>query len=293
MCTRNRLNKLKTAVDAALAMGSEYDWELVVVDNGSTDGTGKYLAETQGATSNRMVVVEERRRGTGYARNSGWLVASADVIAFTDDDCYVGENYVACMMAALDEDSSVGVVAGRVQRADPALLKTAVIERDQRRRWPPRSFVAAGDALTANMAFRREALESTGGFDPILGSGTPFPSEDIDAFAAVLWKGFAGAYDPRPIVYHDHGRRTEEDVRPIHRAYDAGRGAYYAKYLRRADSRRVYAKEWLKTMRDEVKYNHSFAYSSREIAAAAKHRLSVRRNIDAVANRDCPRSHRG
>jgi GT2 family glycosyltransferase len=94
------------------------------------------------------------------------------------------------------------------------------------------------------MAFRRAMLDQIGGFDERLGAGTSFPSEDIDAAAAVLWAGVPGAYAPRPVVYHHHGRKTEAEANALMRGYDAGRGAYFMKYILRKDSRTAFLRAW-------------------------------------------------
>jgi GT2 family glycosyltransferase len=102
------------------------------------------------------------------------------------------------------------------------------------------------------MAFRREALERIGGFDERLGAGTPFPSEDLDAAAAALWAGYSGVYDPRPVVYHDHGRRTADAATALMASYDAGRGAYYAKNVLRSQTRSTYLRAWAGSIKRDV-----------------------------------------
>ncbi|KJC62771.1 hypothetical protein UP10_00945 [Bradyrhizobium sp. LTSPM299] len=82
------------------------------------------------------------------------------------------------------------------------------------------------------------------GMDPELGAGTPFPCEDIDAIVAVLWAGYEGYFDPRPIVRHDHGR-TVADMPALLRSYDRGRGSFYAKYILRPDTRLTILLGWL------------------------------------------------
>src|SRR3546814_9709199 len=63
------------------------------------------------------------------------------------------------------------------------------------------------------------------------GAGTPFACEDVDALARAAAAGWRGAYDPRPLVYHHHGRKTREDALRLRRVYDTARGAYYAKCI--------------------------------------------------------------
>jgi hypothetical protein len=98
----------------------------------------------------------------------------------------------------------------------------------------------------ANLAFRKEAIAAAGGFDPELGAGTPFPSEDVDLMAAVAWRGYSGRFDPAPVVFHHHGRK-EHHRAGILEGYDRGRGAYFMKYILRRDTRWIYLAAWFRS----------------------------------------------
>jgi GT2 family glycosyltransferase len=228
-------------------------WEVVIVDNGSTDGTGDYLASLDRTQPKGVPVTAalERKRGLAAARNKGWRIARGEIVAFTDDDCYVSPDYVDSVLQLFENDPAIGFVSGRVLPFDPLDYHITFQESPQRREFRPRVFIAGGAVAGANMAFRRTLLERIGGFDERLGAGTPFPCEDIDAAAAALWSGASGAYDPRAVVYHHHGRRTEREAQALRRSYDAGRGAYYAKYILREDSRPEYLAAWRRSIEDE------------------------------------------
>jgi GT2 family glycosyltransferase len=231
------------------------DWELVIVDNGSTDGTREYLASINQKQFNRVHVTAtfHRRPGLGGARNKGWKTAKANIISFTDDDCYVSEKYVDSILQVFQGHPEIGFLCGRVLLFDPMDYRITIQESQQQFSYRPKTFVAAGAVTGANMAFKRTVLEQIDGFDERLGAGTPFNAgEDTDAVAAAVWSGILGVYDPRPIVYHHHGRRTETEVLELQRKYDAGRGAYYTKYILRRDSRSEYLRAWIGNMRFEL-----------------------------------------
>lgn len=250
VCTRNRLDKLQRCVAALLAATASHDWELVIVDNASADGTGAYLEWLRLKQLNRprILAVAEPRVGLAAARNAGWRSAAGEIVAFTDDDCYVAADYLDSIVQVFDEDARLGFLSGRILLFDSGDYPITINQSEQRREFSPFRFIAAGAVQGANLAFRRNILERIGGFDERLGAGTPFPSEDIDAAAAALWSGAHGVYDPRPLVYHHHGRRTPREVRRLMRRYDAGRGAYYAKYIRQPATRRPYLKAWLRSI---------------------------------------------
>jgi glycosyltransferase involved in cell wall biosynthesis len=247
ICTRNRAGQLRGTLDSLLAMKTALSWEAILVDNASTDGTADVIRSAS-EVEPRIRYFREDRIGLGAARDRGWREAGAELLSFTDDDCYVAEDYVDAVLAAFRDRPDVGVLGGRILLFDPEDARVTIDERDYPVEIAPRSFVVAGAVKGANLSFRREALQAIGGFDPELGAGTPFPCEDVDAVAAVLWAGFSGRYDPRPLVHHHHRRRLP-DVPRLRAGYDRGRGAYYAKFLLRPDCRRAYAAGWLREMR--------------------------------------------
>src|SRR5262249_23268449 len=106
-------------------------------------------------------------------------------------------------------------------------------------------------------------------FDEQFGSGTSFACEDIDAIAASLWAGIAGAFDPRPTVYHHHGRKTDREARDLWKIYDKGRGAYYTKYLLRGDSRSAYLRYWAHSVTNGLR--------GASMGARREHLVTVRR----------------
>ncbi len=274
ICTRNRLPSLERSVQAALAIETTREWELIVVDNGSSDGTSDYLRDLRASTGKQLLTVYQPRPGLSRARNSGWEAARAPIIAFTDDDCYVSSDYVDAVISAFEPDPSIAAIGGRVLLYDPSDLKISVTESTERLVIQPYGFIPAGLVQGANMAFRRGALAAIGGFDQRLGAGTNFPAEDVDAFAALAWAGMSAAYDPRPLVYHHHGRKTAAELDRLTRGYDAGRGAYYAKYLLRRRSAIPYLKGWGQAARCEFSGRRTVPHTRREAASAVRYLVS-------------------
>jgi hypothetical protein len=82
-------------------------------------------------------------------------------------------------------------------------------------------------------------------------------------------------FDPRPTVYHHHGRKAA-DFPGLMASYDRGRGAYYAKYLMRGDSRRAYLQGWVKDRFADV-HRGSLASLNRELNSAMRYVLHRRR----------------
>ncbi|MCB2079710.1 MAG: glycosyltransferase family 2 protein [Novosphingobium sp.] len=238
ICTRNRANQLDAALQALTDIRSEHEWEAIILDNGSTDHTGEVIAEFA-ARDSRFHHAHEPQPGLGAARDTAWRAARGRIVSFTDDDCYVATDYVDRLMEAFSKRPQAGYLGGRILLHDPTDAPVTIMTRETPFDIPPRSYVAAGLLQGANLAFRRDVLEAIDGFSRDMGAGTPFPCEDIDAVAMASWKGFAGGYDPGPTVSHHHGRKLA-DIARLRSGYDAGRAAYFAKFIARSESRKAY-----------------------------------------------------
>jgi glycosyltransferase involved in cell wall biosynthesis len=230
VATRNRAASLPEALSVHERCATRLAWELVVVDNGSTDTTAEVLRDFAGTTRIPFRAVFEPRTGLSCARNAGWRAARGELIAFTDDDCYPDVEFVDAI-ARCFADRHVDYLGGRITLHDPDDAPVTIQLREEPLRIPPRSFVRAGLIHGANMAARRHVLEILGGFDEMLGAGTRFPSEDLDFVSRAAAAGFEGGYDPRPVVAHHHRRSDPGEVEVLRHGYDVGRGAYYAKCL--------------------------------------------------------------
>jgi glucosyl-dolichyl phosphate glucuronosyltransferase len=172
--TFNRCEQLGKALDALLAQATDVPFEVIVVDNNSTDDTRAVVAERLSRAPN-MICVAEPRQGLPHARNAGILASSAPIIAFTDDDVEVGPEWVATIKQAFDEHPDVDMIGGRVRPVWPGTVPTWVT----RRQLGPFALGERGDQpirvsrenaapclVGANFAFRREVFDRVGLFDP-------------------------------------------------------------------------------------------------------------------------------
>jgi glycosyltransferase involved in cell wall biosynthesis len=231
VCTRNRAGKLDACLTALAGLRYKGPWELIFVDNGSTDDTAEVLQVFRDRASFPVKYVHEATPGLATARNAGLSVASSEVIGFTDDDCYAEPDLLERTVQTFS-DPHIGYAGGRIRPFDPDDFPITILDKTERVVFPPRSFLRTGCVMGANMAFRRSALREAGDFDPLFGAGSYFPAEDIDAVSRVSLKGWTGVYEPAMVVHHHHGRKRA-DLHALHQAYDRGRGAYHMKLLLR------------------------------------------------------------
>ena len=169
VCTRNRSGRLDAFFEAVGRMRAHGAWELVIVDNGSSDDTGARLQALARSLEAAVTIVHEPRTGLGRARNAGVAAARGTLLAFTDDDCYPATDYVDRVVDAF-ADPDRGFIGGRILLYDaedhPITIRVDSVPIPI----PPRSVVPTGLVQGANMAFRREVLARIGGFDDALGA---------------------------------------------------------------------------------------------------------------------------
>lgn len=176
--------------------------EIVVVDNGSRDGT-RALLERFGDS---IRIVDEPRRGPAAARNAGVRSARCEVIAFTDADCTVDPGWLLPLVEAL-EDPGVGIAGGRILSRRPANAVELFGERIHDHRQALLEFEPPY-AITMNWASRRAVLEAVGLFDVRLRR-----CEDGDLSYRIREHGYSFAYAPEAIVYHRNQRTIAGLVR--------------------------------------------------------------------------------
>jgi glycosyltransferase involved in cell wall biosynthesis len=229
ICTRNRSHQLRACLEAISNIKFERNWELIIVDNGSVDETRTVVHKYMDTAPVSVTYVNETRPGLGNAHNAGLAVAIGDIVAFTDDDCYPSTNYLENIFRAF-RDLSVGYVTGRIILHDSTDYPAVINESMTPKTYAAGSFVHAGQVQGANMAFRRQALVTIGGFDPLFGPGSLFNAEDVDAAGRISAVGWEGKYCPDVLVRHHH-RRKAADFAHLWRSYDIGVGAYHMKLL--------------------------------------------------------------
>lgn len=243
ICTRNRAAQLRQALLAVLSSEglAASDYEVLVVDNGSTDETRLVVEEVQRvsnlAQGPRVAYVSEPNVGLSRARNAGVRAAAGTVVAFTDDDCVPSREWLRRLLEVFGEAPRPDVVFGRVEADGPAIGLDGLSVKDTHgAAWyePPKTPVGFGHGN--NFAVRAAVFGRMAGFDPLLGAGGALGAgEDCDFAYRVHASGGCLLFDSRPCVRHAT-RTDERDAARTYVNYARGRGAFYAKHIRRGDS---------------------------------------------------------
>jgi glycosyltransferase involved in cell wall biosynthesis len=226
---------LKSVTDSAEASAWPVEMEIVVVDDGSQDGTAEAV-QAFAAKARRTAVRLIRQPGLGLsaARNTGVAASRGALLAFIDDDCIASPAYVAELIARFAGESELVLRGGRVVLGDPLDAPLTIAPSNRLERLDRRNNVG-GFILGCNMAMRREALDRLGPFDERLGAGSSLRSgEDTDLIIRAVLADIPVEFTGDMTVHHFHGRRTREQILRAQRNYNIGNGALMAKYATRA-----------------------------------------------------------
>lgn len=212
-------------------------WELVIVDNRSTDATAQTLRALAERATFPVTCVFEGRQGKSYGLNAGIEAARGDVIAFTDDDGVPAADWLERLQAHFDVRAQAVCVGGRVELFDPADAPITIRTSREPAVVDMSSFAAFDiPVIGCNMAIRRQVLRDLGPYDVNLGPGARAgTAEDVDMLYRLVSGGHRIEYDPAVLVLHNHGRRSPEQVARVRSAYLMGRGAFYCKHALAGD----------------------------------------------------------
>lgn len=195
VCTHNRKSELSAAI-SSLRRSTISDFEIVVVDDGSDDGTSAYVEGLAASATEPSIVLRKKPSNTGVsaARNTGIEAASGDFILFTDSDCTVPPDWVEKTVATL-EVNALDAVAGSVHDACASTYAEKAFQGTSRIGSKAQGRLLIGN----NMGFRSEWL-NLHKFDPALTYGC-----DEDDIALRLYEaGARFGYVDAPTVVHKH-----------------------------------------------------------------------------------------
>ncbi len=216
ICTFNRRRLLAATLDslAAMIVPPDITWEVIVVDNNSTDGTAGEIAQRVATFPVPLRRVLEPRQGKAYALNTGFIASAADVIAFTDDDVLVAPQWLEAAVRPLMTKPSIDYTGGPVLPAweappprwihgDPGLLWGPIALLN----YGPDEFIFEERAripMGVNMAVRRRLIDRVGGFHPALErKGRSLMGQgQAEFFFRARGSGAVGCYVPQMRLRH-------------------------------------------------------------------------------------------
>lgn len=190
---------------ALLRQEWNHEWEVLVIDNGSTDHTADIVAQYALKHPKLRLLDGSGHRGASYARNLGVSKAHGKSIAFCDADDVVGDDWVAAMGSAL---STYDLVTGpqELDRLNPEWLRGCYGTAQSR---GPQAFAGLVPfGPTANLGIRRELFERLGGFNISIAV-----YEDLELCLRAWLDDVELHYSPDAVVHY----RLRPDIRSLWR----------------------------------------------------------------------------
>lgn len=212
ICTHNRDRYLGAAIDSLLNQTID-DYEVIVVDNASTDKTVEVVEAR--LSDPRLRYVYERNLGLSVARNAGAQVAKGRILAYLDDDAEASPQWLASLLEVYELNPRVAIAGGKVTLLWPAGVK-------QPPKWLSDDLASGLGAydlgselryisnpnLTPrglNYSIRRAFLQNVGGFDANLGrvGKNLLSNEELHMTQLALKGGWQVAYVPAALAAHN------------------------------------------------------------------------------------------
>ena len=168
------------------------DYEVIVVDDGSTDATATIAAH------HKCTLISTSNQGLASARNSALRAASGDIIAYLDDDAHPDPDWLRHLAAAMERHDYAGVGGPNLPPADDSAVARCVAEAPGGPIHVLLSDREAEHLPGCNMAFRRDALEEIGGFDRQF----RVAGDDVDICWRLRAAGHRLGFSPSALVWH-------------------------------------------------------------------------------------------
>jgi len=173
---------------------SQDTYEVIVVDDGSTDNTPNIISKYPGVR-----ILRQEHINAGAARNLGVKHARGDIILFIDADCVPQEDWIEQMTKPMLENSSIVAVKGGYRTRQKNLISRLVqLEFEERyKKMCKTKYIDFVDSYSA--AFRKEIFCQVGGFNARLNM-----SEDAQLSYSLSQKGYKMVFNKNAMTYHNH-----------------------------------------------------------------------------------------
>lgn len=215
ICTFDRAGFLGATLDSlARSRVSRLRWNVIVVDNNSTDGTRDVVMSRVAGYPVPLTYLFEPRQGKSNALNAGLAATSASIVVFTDDDVQLPEGWVEASCRALLDDRSIDYTGGPVRPIweEPC---PPWFDRERADLWGTLAILDYGAEpfvfeerqrvpLGVNMAVRRALVDRVGAFDPEFGrkGDSLLGQEQAEFFCRSRAVGARGWYEPAMELHH-------------------------------------------------------------------------------------------
>ncbi|MBN1256636.1 MAG: glycosyltransferase [Planctomycetes bacterium] len=201
--TYNGSELIRACLEAVSSQQTSKHYEIIVVDDGSTDNTPEMVREYPGVR-----LFQQENAGPAAARNHGANEARGKIILFTDDDCIPEPDWLEYMLLALADDVITGAKGAYLTR-QPELI-ARFIQYEYEEKYARLQRLNTIDLIdTYSAAFRRDIFLENGGYD----TSFPYASvEDREFSVRLAAKGYRFVFQSQARVWHKHADSLREYI---------------------------------------------------------------------------------
>ncbi len=188
----NGARTLKACLESLLHLNYP-DYEVILVDDGSTDNTFEIALRYP-----KLRYLRQSNHGLSVARNTGIAAATGEIVAFTDSDCRADEDWLYYLVGDLLRHEFTGIGGHNFLPPEDSLVAAAVMVSPGGPAHVMLTDREAEHVPGCNMAFYKWALEDIGGFDPVFRKA----GDDVDVCWRLLERGYRIGFSPAGFVWH-------------------------------------------------------------------------------------------
>ena len=236
--TYNKLELTKICL-SSIFENTAGSFEVIVVDNGSSDGTKAYLKKLQKTIPALKTIFNDQNRGFAAANNQAAQKARGKYLVFLNNDTRVFENWLAALVQVVEKDPQVGAVGSKLIFPDGTIQHAGVVIVENRQngdpllavhrfykqpaRNPETNQLMFYQALTAASSLvRKDLFDRLNGFDEKFWNGY----EDIDLCFRIQKAGFGLVYQPNSVALHyesqsgpERWSSVKQNIRRLHQKW--------------------------------------------------------------------------
>ncbi len=229
----NKVELTRKCLEAIVKNTPKESYEVIIIDNASTDGTRDFLKCLEGDVK---IITNDKNLGFSKACNQGARMASTEYLLFLNNDTEPSEGWLEPLLMILIQDNSVGAVGGKLLFPDGTIQHAGVVIFDDQKLpdplvarhiyyGQPMDIAEANQlrqyqALTAAcLLMRKSAFNEVGGFDEGYWNGY----EDVDLCFKLQEKGWKLVYQPESTVIHHESKsgperflKVSENIQRLH-----------------------------------------------------------------------------